>query len=351
MTDVKHIGITALGMYVPERTVTNADFEGRMGMESGWIESRSGIRERRFAAPGEFTSTLGVRAVQDMLRRDPEALSGVDLVIYATCTPDALFPSTAALVAGQIGLTGVGAYDLSTACSGFVYALSMARGLILGGNARKVLVLGGETLSRALDQNDRDTAILFGDGCGCAVVGEVPEGYGFQDFVLGADSAGGPALYIGHLADQFPDGQPMRDVPTMNGREVFKFAVRVLGDSGTQVLEKTGISNADVDWLIPHQANIRIIEAATQRFGIPMEKTVINLDRYGNTSAATVPLALDEAVRDGRVQDGQQLLMVVFGGGLSWAACTMKWWAGAPSLRADSGKQAPEQPAPGQVSA
>ena len=328
-----------MGMYVPERIVHNREFESRMAIEDGWIESRSGIRERRFASDTEFTSTLGVKAVQDMLARDPEALQGVDLVIYATCTPDAMFPSTAALVAGQVGLAGVGAYDLSTACSGFVYGLSMARGMILGGGAKKVLVLGGETLSKALDQNDRDTAILFGDGAGCAVVGEVPAGYGLQDFVLGADSAGGPALYISNLANAFPDGTPMRAEPTMNGREVFKFAVRVLGDSGTQVLEKSGLTNADVDWLVPHQANIRIIEAAAQRFGISMEKTVINLDRYGNTSAGTIPLALHEAVNDGRIRDGQQLLLVAFGGGLSWAACTMKWWAGTPTLKPAQARQ------------
>ena len=328
-----------MGMYVPERRVHNHEFESRMGIDEGWIESRSGIRERRFASDTEFTSTLGVKAVQDMLARDPEALQGVDLVIYATCTPDAMFPSTAALVAGQVGLAGVGAYDLSTACSGFVYGLSMARGMILGGGAKKVLVLGGETLSKALDQNDRDTAILFGDGAGCAVVGEVPAGYGLQDFVLGADSAGGPALYISNLANAFPDGTPMRAEPTMNGREVFKFAVRVLGDSGTQVLEKSGLTNADVDWLVPHQANIRIIEAAAQRFGISMEKTVINLDRYGNTSAGTIPLALHEAVNDGRIRDGQQLLLVAFGGGLSWAACTMKWWAGTPTLKPAQARQ------------
>ena len=328
-----------MGMYVPERRVHNHEFESRMGIDEGWIESRSGIRERRFASDTEFTSTLGVKAVQDMLARDPEALRDVDLVIYATCTPDAMFPSTAALVAGQVGLAGVGAYDLSTACSGFVYGLSMARGMILGGGAKKVLVLGGETLSKALDQNDRDTAILFGDGAGCAVVGEVPAGYGLQDFVLGADSAGGPALYISNLANAFPDGTPMRAEPTMNGREVFKFAVRVLGDSGTQVLEKSGLTNADVDWLVPHQANIRIIEAAAQRFGISMEKTVINLDRYGNTSAGTIPLALHEAVNDGRIRDGQQLLLVAFGGGLSWAACTMKWWAGTPTLKPAQARQ------------
>ena len=337
---MKNIGITALGMYVPERVVRNEDFEGRMGIEPGWIEALTGMRERRLSAPQEFASDLCVKAVQDMLARDPQALDGVDQVIYATCTPDAIFPSTAALVAGQVGLTGAGAFDLSTACSGFVYGLSMARGQVLGGVARKVLVIGGEVLSKAIDQDARDTAILFGDGAGCAVVGEVPDGYGMQDFVLGADSAGGPALSIGHVATQFPNGLPLPAGASMNGREVFKFAVRVLGDSGTEVLEKTGLSNNDVDWLIPHQANVRIIQAAAERFGIPMEKTVVNLAKYGNTSAATVPLALHEAVNDGRVKDGQQLLFVAFGGGLSWAACTMKWWAGAPSLKPAAEAQA-----------
>ncbi|MFC3831270.1 beta-ketoacyl-ACP synthase III [Deinococcus rufus] len=326
------LGITALGSYAPPRIVTNADFEAYLDTTAEWIESRTGIRERHFAADSEFTSHMGLGAVRDMLERDPDALEGVDMVICATATPDAMFPSTAALIAGQVGLTGSGAFDLSTACSGFVYGLSMAQGLILAGTARRVLVIGGEVLSKIVDQNDRNTAILFGDGAGAAVVGPVPDGYGFQEFVLGADSAGGPALFKGCIADRLPDGTPMGPKADMNGREVFKFAVRVLGDSGNAVLRKTGLSSADVDWVIPHQANVRIIEAAMQRFGIPMDKTVVNLDRYGNTSSATVPLVLREAVDDGRVQDGQQLLLVAFGGGLSWAAATMRWWGGAPSL-------------------
>lgn len=327
-----HLGITALGTYVPERVVTNADFEARLDTNAAWIESRTGIRERRFAAPDEFTSDLGVKAVRDLLARDPDGLQDVDLVICATATPDALFPSTAALIAGQVGLVGAGAFDLSTACSGFVYGLSMAYGLILGGAARRVLVVGSEVLSRLVDQDDRGTAILFGDGAGAAVVGEVPPGYGFQDFVLGADSAGGPSLYAPCMADRLPGGFPMGGGVGMNGREVFKFAVRVLGDSGRQVLAKSGLTSADVDWVVPHQANVRIIEAANERFGVPMSRTVVNLDRYGNTSSATVPLALREALDDGRVRDGQQLLLVAFGGGLSWAASTLKWWGGAPSL-------------------
>ncbi|PNY81099.1 beta-ketoacyl-ACP synthase III [Deinococcus koreensis] len=328
------LGITALGAYAPPHIVTNADFETRLETTAEWIESRTGIRERHFSAPDEFTSHMGVGAVRDLLARDPDALRDVDMVICATATPDAMFPSTAALIAGQVGLTGAGAFDLSTACSGFVYGLSMAQGLILGGTARRVLVIGGEVLSKIVDQDDRNTAFLFGDGAGAAVVGPVPAGYGFQDFVLGADSAGGPALFMGAIADHLPDGTPMGEYAGMNGREVFKFAVRVLGDSGHQVLKKTGLQSSDVDWVIPHQANIRIIEAAMERFGIPMSKTVVNLDRYGNTSSATVPLVLAEAVQDGRVQDGQQLLLVAFGGGLSWAAGTMKWWGGAPSLGA-----------------
>lgn len=328
------LGITALGAYAPARVVSNADFEARLDTNAEWIESRTGIRERRFAAPDEFTSDVGVAAVRDLLSRDPDALREVDAVICATVSPDALMPSTAALIAMQVGLTGAAAFDLSTACSGFVYGLSVAQGLILAGTARRVLVVGAEALSKIVDQDDRNTAILFGDGAGAAVVGPVPAGYGFQNFVLGADGAGGSSLYIRCAATKLPGGFEMAPGVGMNGREVFKFAVRVLGDSGNDVLAKTGLKSSDVDWVVPHQANIRIIEAANERFGVPMSRTVVNVDRYGNTSSATVPLALREALDDGRIQDGQQLLLVAFGGGLSWAAGTMRWWAGAPSLQA-----------------
>ncbi|MFC4427993.1 beta-ketoacyl-ACP synthase III [Deinococcus navajonensis] len=328
-----NLGVTALGTYVPERVVPNSDFEARMDTNADWIESRTGIRERRFAAPEQYTSDVGVLAVRDMLARDPGALKDVDAVICATVSPDALMPSTAALIAMQVGLTGAAAFDLSTACSGFVYGLSVAQGLILAGTARRVLVVGAEALSKIVDQNDRNTAILFGDGAGAAVVGPVPDGYGFQDFIMGADGNGGSSLYLRCVAPNLPGGFAMGDSVGMNGREVFKFAVRVLGDSGTQVLAKSGLSSADVDWVIPHQANVRIIEAAMERFGLPMTKTIVNLDRYGNTSSATVPLVLHEGVRDGRIKDGQQLLFIAFGGGLSWVAGTMKWWAGTPSLQ------------------
>ena len=324
------IGITALGAYTPERVLTNTDLEGMFETSDEWIVSRTGIRERHLSADGEFASDMGVRAVRDLQDRYPGVLDGVDLVVCATSSPDAYFPSTAALIAGQVGLAGAGALDVSVACSGFVYALSVAQGMIMGGTARKVLVLGAEVLSKIVDWQDRTTCILFGDGAGAAIVEDVPDGYGFQSFVLGADSAGGSSLYKFAVADRIP-GVPVgtgNAMLGMNGREVFKFAVRVLGDSGEQALGKAGLKGGDIDWLIPHQANVRIIESACSRFGVSLDKTVINLDRYGNTSTASVPLALREALDDGRVKDGDQLLLVAFGGGLSWGASAMRWYGG-----------------------
>ncbi|MFC3831269.1 MULTISPECIES: beta-ketoacyl-ACP synthase III [Deinococcus] len=323
------IGITALGAYVPDRVVPNSYFEAHLETTAEWIESRSGIRERRFAAPEQTTSGLGVLAVRDLLAHRPDALDGVDSVICATSSPDAMFPSTAALIAKEVGLAGAAAMDVSVACSGFVYALSVAYGLVAGGVARRVLVVGAEVMSRVVDQHDRNTAILFGDGAGAVVVGAVPDGCGFQSFELGADAAGGPSLFLRGAADRLPGGMPMGPYLTQNGREVFKFAVRMLGDCADAAMRRAGRQGSDIDWLIPHQANVRIIEAAVQRLGLPMTRTVVNLDRYGNTSAASIPLALCEGVRDGRVQHGQQLVLAGFGGGLSWAAAALTWWGGA----------------------
>ncbi|WP_045235314.1 beta-ketoacyl-ACP synthase III [Deinococcus pimensis] len=328
------VGITALGTYAPQRVLTNQDLEKMLETTDEWIVSRTGIRERHIAAENEFASTMGVRAVQDLVRRHPDALAGVDFIVCATSSPDALFPSTAALIGGEVGLAGVAAYDLSCACSGFVYACATAHGFIAAGIARRVLVIGAETLSKIVDWQDRGSCILFGDGAGAAIVEAVPEGYGFQSFALGADSAGGPSLYMRAVADRIPGVEKDLMAPKvgMNGREVFKFAVRVLGDSGQQALTKAGLAPADVDWLIPHQANVRIIDAARERFGIPEEKVVVNLERYGNTSTASIPLALQEAVDAGRVKDGDQLLFVAFGGGLSWAAGCLKWYGGAGAM-------------------
>jgi 3-oxoacyl-[acyl-carrier-protein] synthase III len=327
------IGITALGTYVPERVLTNKDLEGMFETSDEWIVSRTGIRERRLAASDEFASDMGVRAVHDLTKRYPGVLEGVDLVVCATSSPDAYFPSTAALIAGQVGLNGAGALDVLVACSGFVYALSVAQGMLMAGTARKVLVLGAEVLSKVVDWTDRTSCILFGDGAGAAIVEEVPDGYGFQSFVLGADSAGGPSLYKLAEADHITGVAPgMSTKLVMNGRDVFKFAVRVIGDSGEQALKKANLNGNDIDWLVPHQANVRIIESACSRFGVPLQKTVINLDRYGNTSTASVPLALREALDDGRIKDGDQLLLVAFGGGLSWGSSAMKWYGGAPKV-------------------
>lgn len=320
------IGITAIGAYAPPKVVTNADYEQRLDTSAEWIETRTGIRERRYSAPDEFASDMGVRAVQDLQQRYPQALSGVDTVICATGSPDATFPATASLIAAQVGLRGAAGFDLAAACSGFVYACAVAQGLIAADTAQRVLVVGAEVLTKIVDQDDRSTAILFGDGAGAAVIERVPEGYGFQGFVLGSDGEGASSLFSPCVAHKLPDGTPMHQYAAMNGREVFKFAVRIIPESGQQVLDKSGLTVADIDWFIPHQANIRIIEAACERFGLPLSKTVVNLDRYGNTSAATVPLALSEAVADGRIKGGQQLLLVAFGGGLSWAATALKWY-------------------------
>lgn len=341
MTDASAptLGIVAMGMYVPPRVVANDEYAAYLDTSDEWIQSRTGIRERRFAAEHEYSSHMGVRAIEDMVRRDPEALKDVDTLICATVSPDALMPSTGALIASQVGLVGATAFDLSTACSGFVYGLNVARSMVQAGAAKRVLVVGAEVLSKAIDPNDRNTAILFGDGAGAAVVGEVPAGYGFQAFEMGADGRGGHHLFLNFLAHDLPGGHPM---PTpaghhhalgMNGREVFKFAVRIIEESSRKVLAKAQWNMEDVKWVIPHQANIRILEASADRMNLNMARVVVNLDRYGNTSGATVPLALAEAVYDGRIQDNDEVLLVAFGGGLSWGACALKWWSGAPSLR------------------
>ncbi|SEJ26023.1 3-oxoacyl-[acyl-carrier-protein] synthase III [Deinococcus reticulitermitis] len=322
-------GLLAVGAYAPPNVVTNAHYAARLDTSDEWIVSRTGIRERRHAAAGETSSALGAHAVRDLLTRHPDALEGVSAVICATSSPDAMFPSTAALIAGEVGLRGAAAFDVSVACSGFLYALAVGHSLIAAGLAGRVLVVGTEVMSGTVDQEDRNTAILFGDGAGAAVLGPVPAGYGFQSFVLGADSSGGPHLYLRGSALRLPAGTEMGPYLTQNGREVFKFAVRTLGDSAEQAMREAGMSTAQIDWLVPHQANRRIIDAACERFGLPLERAVVNLDRYGNTSAASIPLALDEAVKAGRFKDGDQLLLAGFGGGLSWGAAALRWWGGA----------------------
>lgn len=321
-----NIGILALGTYAPARVMTNHDFEKILDTSDEWIVSRTGIRERRLAAEGEFTSQLAFKAVEDLIRRHGQAaLDGVDLVIVATNTPDALFPATAALVQNHFGLKA-GAYDLLAGCPGWGYAIAQAHAMVHSGLARKVLTIGAETLSKILDYTDRSTAVLFGDGAGAAVIGPVPEGYGFKSFVLGADGSGGKELMLRCIADRLPDGSPMSQHAYMNGREVFKFAVRVMNTATLEAIEKAGLTPEDIKYLIPHQANARIIEAARERLGLPPEQVWVNVDRYGNTSTASMPIALREALDAGKIHNGDHILFVTFGAGLTWAASVMTWW-------------------------
>lgn len=320
------VGITAVGHYVPEKVLSNQDLQQFFETSDEWIISRTGIKTRRIAAEGEYSSHLGIKAVQNLQSRYPEALNGVDLVIVATATPDARFPSTAALIADACGLGPVGAFDLSAACAGFGYAVSVAHGMLVSGSHRKALVIGAETLSKITDWSDRTTAILFGDAAGAVILDTVPEDYGFKSFVMGSDGSGATALYAKGLADTLQGVPLVSDCIVQNGREVFKFAVRVMDTVTIETLNKAGLTPQDLDFLVPHQANMRIIESACQRLGLTSEQVEVNLDRYGNTSAASIPLALSEAVLENRIQDGQHVLLIGFGGGLSWASALLKWW-------------------------
>lgn len=320
-----NVGIRALGAYTPSKIMTNEDFESFLETSGEWIISRTGIKERHIAAEDEYTSTLAFRAVEDLIKRHgQQALEDVDLVIVATNTPDALFPATAALVQNRFGLNA-GAYDLLSGCPGWVYAVSQAYASVQAGVANKVLVIGSEALTKIMDWNDRSTAVLFGDGAGAAVIGPVKDGYGFRSFVLGADGSGAKELAMRCTAPNLPDGTRLPQNAFMNGREVFKFAVRVMNTATLEAVDKAGLTPEDIELFVPHQANLRIIDAARERLGLPWERVMVNVDRYGNTSTASIPLALQEALDLGRIQPGDHLLFVTFGAGLSWAASVLTW--------------------------
>ncbi len=321
-------GLLALGTYVPDKVLTNEDLAGFLDTSDEWITTRTGIKERRVAGPNQFAYDLAERAVADLLRRHgEEALEGVDLVIVATNAPDAFFPNTAALIQNRFGLKAA-AYDLLAGCPGWIYALAQAVGQVEAGLAGKALVIGAEVLTKITDWRDRSTAVLFGDGAGAAVVGPVPEGYGFRSFVLGADGSGGAALHMGALANTLPDGTRMSQKIYMNGREVFKFAVRVMDTATLEAIEKAGLQKEAIRLFVPHQANLRIVDAARERLGLDWEQVVVNLHKYGNTSTASIPIALKEALDGGRVADGDHLLFVSFGAGLTWAAAVLTWYGG-----------------------
>jgi 3-oxoacyl-[acyl-carrier-protein] synthase-3 len=324
------ISITGVGAYAPERIVTNDELSELMETSDEWIVERTGIRERRIAADDQALSDLGLPAARQALEQAGVEPATVDLIIVATVTPDMAFPSSAAIIADELGAPDAAAYDLSAGCTGFMYAVAQGYGMLAAGLARKGLVVGGDVLSRILDWTDRGTAVLFGDGAGAVVLDRVSEG-GFLGFELGADGSGGPQLYLPAGGSRTPASAETvaerQHFVQMNGREVFKFATRVLVSSAEKVLAECGRSVDEVDVYIPHQANIRIIDHAAAKLGIPKEKIVVNVERYGNTSSGSIPLALADAQAEGRLHDGALVLMTGMGAGLTWGSSLIEWTA------------------------
>jgi 3-oxoacyl-[acyl-carrier-protein] synthase-3 len=316
------VSITGLGVKVPDRVVTNEDLKQYVDTSDEWIRARTGIRERRMASKEEALSDIALPASRDALAQAGVEGKDIDLLIVATVTPDMTFPSTGAILADKLGAVDAAAYDLSAGCTGFMYALAQAYGMLVGGLAKRALVVGGDLLSRILDWEDRSTLVLFGDGAGAVVMETVPE-QGFLGFELGADGAGGQSLWLPGSGSRIFD-DPDRFVK-MNGREVFKFATRILVKSAQDVMERCGVTIDDVDVYVPHQANRRIIDHATKKLGVPSEKVVINVDRYGNTSSGSIPLALADAAQDGRLRPGKLVLMTGMGAGLTWGSALIRW--------------------------
>jgi len=318
----REVSITGLGCKVPERVVTNADLATFVDTSDEWIVERTGIRERRMADASEALSDLALPAARQALRQAGLDGRDVDLIIVATVTADMAFPSTAAILADQLGATDAAAYDLSAGCTGFMYALAQGYGMLAGGLAKRALVVGGDLLSRILDWDDRSTLVLFGDGAGAVVLEAVPE-QGFLGFELGADGAGGKNLWLPGSGSRLFDDS--RKYVKMNGPEVFKFATRILVQSAEALLARCQLTIEDVDLYIPHQANRRIIDHATRKLGVPSERVVINVDRYGNTSSGSIPLALADAAADGRLKPGELVLMTGMGAGLTWGSALLRW--------------------------
>ena len=322
------IGITGLGVHVPERVYTNKDLEQYVDTTDEWIVERTGIRERRFAGPEEALTDIAAPAARAALADAGVDASSIDLIVVATVTPDMMFPTSSALLADSLGMPDAAAYDLLAGCTGFMYALAQAYGMVSSGLSRRALVVGGDVLSKILDWHDRSTLVLFGDGAGAVVLEPVDEG-GFLGFELGADGGGGKNLWLpGSGSRHFEDGD---NLVKMNGREVFKFATRVMVSSAEKVLAECDLGVDDIDVYVPHQANKRIIDHAAKKLGIPEEKVVVNVDRYGNTSSGSIPLALADAAADGRLHEGELVLMTGMGAGLTWGSALLEWTNGRRS--------------------
>lgn len=318
--------ITGIGTYAPERMLTNFDLEKMVDTNDEWIVQRTGIRERRMAAENEFTSDLCVKAVQNLIERFPVTIDDVDFIIVNTITADFNSPSVASHIQGRLGITHTGSIDINAACAGFTYALHLANGLITSGLHKKVLAIGADTLSRITNYEDRSTCILFGDGAGCALVEYDEENPSFVASYMGTDGKGGKHVYATNQSG-IMDGEELIKINKLvqNGREVYKWAVTTVPKGMNSLMENSGYDLGQVDWFIPHSANLRIIESICERTGVPIEKALTSQEFYGNTSSATIPLALDIGLREGKVQSGDLLLMYGFGGGLTHSGQLIKW--------------------------
>lgn len=306
-------GILSVGRYLPERVLTNFDLEKMVDTSDEWIRTRTGIEERRIAGDDINSSHMATFAAKEAIKNAGLTAEDIDMIIVATITPDYGFPSVASMVQHNIGARHIPAMDVSAACAGFIYAAVTAKQFIETGAAKYVLVIGVEKLSKITDYTDRNTCVLFGDGAGAVVMGPVSGNKGILSFELGTDGSGRKHL--------FQNG----DYIYMNGREVFKFAVRQMGESSLNVIEKANLKKEDIDYFIPHQANYRIMESARQRLEVPVEKMAYTINKYGNTSSSTIPIALYEALEEGKIKDNDVIVMVGFGGGLSWGALTLRW--------------------------
>ena len=322
-------GILGTGYYLPEKILTNSDLEKIVDTSDEWITERTGIKERRIAADDVATSDLAIKAAEMALKDANVSPEDLDLIIVATLTSDRIIPSTACMIQDRLGAKKAAAFDLSAACAGFAYGLTVASQFIECGAYKKTLVIGAETLSKYINWEDRNTCVLFGDGAGAAVLGPVEEGYGLLGFDLGSDGSGGDAIQIPSSGSSMPVSKDSIDqrlnLIHMNGKEVFKFAVKAMGNTVKRSLENIGMKQEEIDWLVPHQANIRIINSAAKRLKMPMDKVVVNIHKYGNMSAACIPIALAEAAAEKRFKKGDIIALSGFGAGLTWASCIIRW--------------------------
>ncbi len=315
--------ILGTGSYLPMRRMSNDDLSKIVDTSDEWITSRTGIKARHIAAENEQTSDLAVKAAQAALADAGIVATDIDLIIVATSTPDMTFPATACIVQNKLGIAGCPAFDVQAVCAGFMYALATANAYIKSGMATKALIIGAETFSRLLDWNDRRTCVLFGDGAGAVILGASNQEGGILHAELRADGAYSHILQTpGKIASGQIEGSPYL---YMDGQAVYKFAVKALANIALEVIEKSGLGSTDIDWIIPHQANLRIIESTARHLKVPMDKVIVTLAEQGNTSAASIPLALDQGIKSGRIQRGQTLLLEGIGGGFAWGAVTVKY--------------------------